>query len=268
MAESTYCQFRVARLRPTWRRLTGPERSELLAGLEALVSRYPEVRVDPYLPGDGDPGCDFMLRLESSDPRALEEMGAWMAAAAFFQHVEPVLTARGRTLTPRYVTPEQVEALLRREPAPDLGRHAFLFRISRTRDWWHLPDQERRAMVREHVDRGLAAGEPIYRCCYYCAGLDDQQDFLYYLESYSEAAVLEAYAAAQALRDARYWARHDLVFQGRLVTLAKWKDRVRLGIAHRPGAQPAAAEPGEAGPLPQHLGAPPGEMPPPPGAHP
>lgn len=238
MQEPVYCQFSFHRLRPSWHQMAGPDQTDHLEELELLLTRYRQVRVDHLLPEESDPECDFVLRCESSEPHDLEGLVQRMQGLDLFRHIETIKRVKGRTREPQYISPTQAKELERRRAVPDLKRYAFLFLISRTSDWWHFPEEERRSMVREHVSRGMDYNETLFRRCYYSEGLDVQQDFIYYIESHSAEDVRDAYEQMKGLRDANYWARHQMAFRGRPVTLAEWEDQLSTGFGRRaPGPE-------------------------------
>lgn len=222
-----YGQFHFVLFRPSWRALSGPEQADRLEELEHLLTRHRHVRVDHFLPERSDPHCDFLLRFESDGMDAIRGLSDRIREADFFHHIEIVKTVTGKTRPPGYASEAQLKELERLRPREDVKKHAALFLVSRTSDWWHLPHGERRAMVREHVDKGLGFADRMVRRCYYCEGLDTQQDFIYFVESDRPDAVREAYDELRRLRDANYWARHHLAFEGVPVTLSEWEDRAR-----------------------------------------
>lgn len=228
MHGTIYGQFSFERLRPSWRTMARPEQDRCLNGIQYLLTRYPLVRVDHYIARESHPDCDFVLRWESDNPEALRDLVVEMRASEFFRHVETARTMSGKTRAPQYADAGQMRELARSKPAPALKRWAFLFEVSRTSDWWHLPEIERRSMVQEHIANGLDYSEFLHRRCYYCEGLDTQQDFVYYLEANAPDVVHEAYNKLKLLRDGHYWARHSQVFLGVPVTLEEWQNHIQM----------------------------------------
>lgn len=229
MHGTIYCQFSFERLRPSWRALPRREQDAHLNGLQYLLTRYPLVRVDQYIPQETNPGCDFALRWESDNPEALRDLIVEMRASAFFKHVETARTMSGASRAPQYADPGQIRELEQSKPADAVKRWAFLFQVSRTSDWWHFPETERQSMVQEHVANALDYSEYIHRRCYYSEGLDAQQDFIYYMEANSPDIVREAYDKLKRLRDANYWARHQMIMVAVPVTLEEWQNHIQMG---------------------------------------
>ncbi len=242
MQGTIHCQFSFERLRPSWAATERAEQDALLSELQLLLTRHQPVRVDQFLPENSHPDCDFVLRWESDNPEALRNLVLETRASALFRHIETVRTMSGQTRLPRYADAGLLRELTQRRPSPAPKKWAFLFSISRTADWAHFPEGERRAMVQEHVTHGLEYSDALYRCCYYSEGLDTQQDYVYYMEANDPGMVQEAYDKLKMLREGRYWGRHEQVLQAIPVTLLEWQEHLQM---RSPAAtfQPAPVQP-------------------------
>lgn len=238
MAETLYALFRLERFWPAWWDTDPATQVEHLNGLQAILTRFPKVRVDHYLPERSDPPCHFAVRLEAEEQDELLALNRLLDASDFYKYINTVQSMAGRTRPPAYASPTQLRELARTAPPPTLKRWAFVIPVRRTPDWWHFPEAERQRLVREHVDAGLAYHPFLHRRCYYCEGLDTQQDFVYYIEANDPEVVTEAYQKLRLLRDANFWAEHRIALQARPMTLHEWMDHLRAG----PAAIPTDAE--------------------------
>lgn len=249
MHGTLYAQFWLLRLRPEWYGISPAEQTEHLNGIQYLLTRYPLVRVDQYTPhGDSADEYDFMLRCESDNPEALRDLTLELRGSDLMKYVELVQTMAGRTRDPQYASWQQLRELARTRPPANLKRHAFVLPVRRTADWPRFPFDERQRMVQEHVEQELPFHAEMHRRCYYCDGLDPQQDFVYYIEARDAGAVLAAYEQARRLRDANYWASHRIAFQGAPVTLEEWCERLLQAALPAAGPRPDANEARTGGP--------------------
>lgn len=240
MAEVIYAQFRFEQLSQSWHRLESEEQARQLGDLQGMLTRHRSVLFDTYFPlpaSDPQPGmtapasCDFLVRLQTTQP---EGLGEWIRAfheLDFARHCDTV-TFTGKTREPRY-SEDFKKDLAATAPPPTLKRHAFLWCITRKADWDHLPEATRLEVVHEHIRRELHYNPLLHRRQYECRGLDTAYDVLYYVESTDPGAVEEAYERTKSLRIADYWARHDLAFHGVPVTLEEWCEQLIKG---HPGA--------------------------------
>jgi chlorite dismutase len=203
-----FVRFLFCKLDPGWRRLSPTERGAHKTGLvtaaRALRARL-LLRTYSLVGTRGD--ADLLFWQVADDLDALHrfhaallrtELGAWLHTPYSYVGV------LRRSI---YELPADTDGTMpRMRVAPQTGRHLFVYPFVKTRDWYRLPLEERRALMAEHI--ATARRFPGVRSnTAYSFGLDDQE-FVVAFEADDAAefaelveALRETAASAYTLRD-------------------------------------------------------------------
>jgi chlorite dismutase len=175
MTESRYVQALALGLDPSWRRLSRDERCRSAEELcSAMGAQSPSVTTFTYSMVGLEPGVDVLLWSLATSLDALEEksalvlrsgMGAWMSARhSFLGIIRPSHYVKKST--------PQEQSLF----AGNRSAYLVVYPFTKSTDWYLLAQQERQAVMNEHMKVGHRYKE-VRQLLAYSFGVDDM-DFL------------------------------------------------------------------------------------------
>lgn len=162
-----YTFFRVA---PEWRRLSDNERQSSKEDFLAVMQKYEKLGPRPYTLVGTRGDADFLLWTITDSLDTIREL-----------HSELLNTELGRYLS----TPYSYLAMLRpseyfgkpSDPEPAGSKHLFVYPFTKKREWYGIPFEERRRIMKDHVQTGHKFPSVTIHTAY-SFGLDDYEFIL------------------------------------------------------------------------------------------
>ncbi|PIE26966.1 MAG: hypothetical protein CSA58_06815 [Micrococcales bacterium] len=125
----------------------GPEREPLVSGVRAALHGLPGVSVRGWYDVSGfRADADVMVWWYGADPRELQAAYHGLLHSPWGKHLEPVWSQVGLH-RPAEFNRSHVPAFLSGEPPKE---YLCLYPFVRSYEWYLLPEQERRELLREH----------------------------------------------------------------------------------------------------------------------
>ncbi len=165
-----FVKYTFFRTDPEWRRLPDDERIASKNDFLAVLKNYGQLKPRAYslIGTRGD--ADFMFWLIAESMETIQNF-----------HSDLLRSKLGRFIS----TPYSYLAMLRpseyfgkaSDPEPEGSKYLFLYPFTKKREWYSLPFEERRRMMRDHVQIGHKYSSVTIHTSY-CFGLDDYEFIL------------------------------------------------------------------------------------------
>ena len=201
-ADPTFVDFLCFSLDPAFRRLPAAERDAAVGQWESECSRKrPDVEVRLYLSIGLRHDTDFFLWAAAKDLAPFQALSADLLRAGMGHSLRLSYTFVAMTRPSQY-NPMHL-------PAFELGekprKYLFLYPFVKSREWYLLPFEERRRMMKEHMEIGELY--PMVRLnTTYSFGLGDQ-DFVLAFETDHPAAFEDLVQRLRESQASRYTVR-------------------------------------------------------------
>jgi chlorite dismutase len=171
-----FVNFLFARVSPGWRLLPEPERQAGKAEFAAVVEEWGgKVQTVPYSLVGIRAETDLLLWRIAWKLEDLQEMAAALRRTGLGRRLETAYSYLAMTRRSIYVDrldPEHAES--RTRIVPGKGRFLFVYPFVKTREWYRQSEEDRQAMMDEHIRTGNRY--PSVRLhTTYSYGLDDQE---------------------------------------------------------------------------------------------
>lgn len=204
-----YFAFTFYRARPDWRRLPAEEKIAMAEEFAAALRSHGErVEVRPFATQGLKQDSDFFLWFVGRDLSDLQRLAVDLYQTALGPWLEVTHHYLSMTKPSPYGGSPEGSRPYSKAPA----NYLFIYPFVKTRDWWALPIEERRRMMKAHIDMG--AGFPSVRInTSYSFGLDDQE-FVVAFESDHPADFLDLVQKLRETEASRYTLRDTPMFVG------------------------------------------------------
>ena len=147
------------------------------------VEKSTDVRVRPYATLAFKTGTRCMLHFNGKTPDAIQLLVRDLLHTALGAHVRIAYTLLGLTRTSQY-NPNHPP----KEAAWDMShRYLVVYPFTKTTEWHLMPYDERRSIMKAHVDVGRKHSEEISQMLLYSYGIDDHEFIVSYQMSDLEA---------------------------------------------------------------------------------
>jgi chlorite dismutase len=214
--DPTFVDFLCFSIDPALRRLTAAEQKRIGGECaKALGKKRQEVATRFYLSMGLRHDTDFFLWAAAKDLAPFQELTKELLATALGGYLAPRYTFLGMTRPSAY-NPGHIPAFEAGEPP---RRYLFLYPFVKSREWYLLPFEKRREMMRGH----MAIGEkyPMVRLnTTYSFGLGDQ-DFVLAFETDEPAAFEDLVQRLRETETSRYTVRDTPFILGTLCETAE-----------------------------------------------
>ena len=182
-------KFTFFKIAPEWRRLDGDERQHQIAEFVAVVeswSRRNLVRCYSTMGTRGD--ADFMIwqvsyELEDIQRMAGELMGTALGSYLATPHSYLSMT-KSSAYVEKYAGPGEDRAT-RLSLAPGSHKYLFVYPLTKLREWYGLPAEERQQIMNQHIAVG-ATYSSVKINTTYAFGLDDPEFVLAFESDHPE----------------------------------------------------------------------------------
>lgn len=224
--DPTFVDFLCFSLEPAFRRLAGPEQTSRIGEfLRVLEAKRADLEFRLYLAIGLRSDTDFFLWAIAKDLAPFQRLTADLAATGLGSYLKPsyVFVAMTR---PSVYNPMHLPAF---ETGEMQRKYLFLYPFVKSREWYLLPFEERRRMMRTHMSMGEQY--PMVRLnTTYSFGLGDQ-DFVLAFETDEPAAFEDLVQRLRESEASRYTVRDTPFILGQL--LPDGKALIRgLGLEH------------------------------------
>jgi chlorite dismutase len=166
-----FVKFTFIRVDPAWRRLEAGERGEHKREFAAACREFAEyhyLRTYSLVGTRGD--CDLMVRALAPSLEPIHELHVLLNQSGLMRHAE--LAHSYLAMTKPSVYSEEPTPL---EPRPGAdSRYLIVYPLSKKREWYRLPEEERMRIMRAHIEVGRRHGTIEINTAY-SFGLDDQE---------------------------------------------------------------------------------------------
>lgn len=154
-------------------------KAEVEAGKRAFIqclSGAEHLRVDAYVTLGLKPGTRFMLHLNAPEAADIARAVSWLLHTPLGSRLRVAHALTGVTRPSQY-NPGHAP----KESSPDAPhRYLTVYPFTKTESWHQLPYEERRAMMKEHVEVGRKYSSSISQLLLYSFGIDDQEFIVSY----------------------------------------------------------------------------------------
>lgn len=165
-----FVKYTFFKVEPEWRRLSDDQRRNSKASFLAVIKNYDRLGIRSYSLVGTRGDVDFMLWIITDDLDAVREL-----------HSELMNTDLGKYLS----TPYSYFAMLKpseyfgkpSDPEPAGSKHLFVYPFTKKREWYTIPFEERRRIMRDHVQIGHKFSSVTIHTAY-SFGLDDYEFIL------------------------------------------------------------------------------------------
>ncbi len=165
-----FVKYTFFKLGPEWRRLSDDQRRNSKSDFLSVLSRYNELGIRFYSLVGTRGDADFMLWIITESLDKIREL-----------HSELMNTQLGRYLS----TPYSYLAMLRpseyfgrpSDPEPSGSKYLFVYPFTKKREWYSIPFEQRREIMRDHVQTGYKYSSVTIHTAY-SFGLDDYEFIL------------------------------------------------------------------------------------------
>jgi chlorite dismutase len=177
-----FVRFAFYKVEPAWRRMPGGARTEAVAEVESLVSRYAEgMMIRPYSTVGMRADSDLCFWTASHELTSLQDFARDFDATELGKlshntHSFLSMTKRSIYLD-QHVHPGQERLHIK----PSNAKYVFVYPFVKTRPWYLLPKEERQRVMDEHIAIGHKYPSVKINTTY-SFGLDDQ-DFVVAFET-------------------------------------------------------------------------------------
>ena len=204
--------FSFYKVDPAWRRLSATAKRQHGRELLRVVEQYGKrLMVLTYLLVGLKADVDFLIWRVGSRLEDLQEMSAALQGASIGGYLTMPYSYLSMTKRSTYVDkldPEHQDR--RRFVTPAHSNYLFVYPFVKTREWYHLPFEQRQAMMDEHIAVGNKY--PSVRLhTTYSFGLDDQ-DFIVAFETDRPQNFLDLVMELRETKTSAYTLRDTPVF--------------------------------------------------------
>lgn len=203
-----YVRFVFYKLDPAWRRLPQEERERGTAEFLAVIDETtPHMLLRSYSCIGLRVDADFLLWQVSYDLDDFQNFAAKLSRTGLGTYLSTPYAYLSMTRRSQYVDPHDQESESNRLTIEPGGRkYLFVYPFVKTRPWFLLTDEERQAMMREHIEVGQSFPSVKINTTY-SFGLDDQEWVVAFESDFPQdfldlvARLRETQASAYTLRD-------------------------------------------------------------------
>ncbi len=165
-----FVKYTFFRMDPEWRRLPDDEQIASKNDFLAVLKNYGQLKPRGYSLVGTRGDADFLFWLIAESMETIQNF-----------HSDLLRSKLGRFLS----TPYSYLAMLRpseyfgkpSDPGPEGSKYLFVYPLTKKREWYSLPFEERRRMMRDHVQIGHKYSSVTIHTSY-CFGLDDYEFIL------------------------------------------------------------------------------------------
>ena len=208
-AEHPYVNFTLIRVDAEWNFLEGSEKARGIDDFRSALEDYRgKLEIDFYYTVGLTENSDFLLRIKSESMATIQSFLSNTCRSGFGYYLDRIESFIGVT-----APPSSIKKLFERFPVRDTfddvderSRYAVIFPLSKSLDWWLLPESEKAEMLTEYFKLMEKSSDKIHQRIYYSVGLDDQ-DFILYLESADLERINELMTSLWFLKDSRFTTR-------------------------------------------------------------
>lgn len=172
-----FVRYSFYKARPSWRALAPAEREASKRELAGVVEHYAQrFMLRPYSTMGMRADTDFMLWTASECLEDIQGLASALASTALGAHLDTPHSFLAMTRRSIYVDEhshpgqEGSRTLVR----PPSTRYLFVYPFVKTRAWYRLPQEQRQAMMTEHITTGHRYPSVRIHTAY-SFGLDDQE---------------------------------------------------------------------------------------------
>ena len=216
-------KFSFFKVDPAWRHLPASERdagkTAFCDAVDAVSDRL-QVRSYSVVGTRGD--ADFLLWQIGESLDDVQDLHVRILGTPIGAYLSMPHSFLAMTRASQYVSPEEASSRLHLHPAD--SKYFFVYPFVKTREWYQLPQEERQAMMNEHIRVGRKYPSVKLNTTY-SFGLDDQE-FVVSFETDEPADFLdlvmelrEAKTSLYTLRDTPIFTCISLSLRGTLDTL-------------------------------------------------
>jgi chlorite dismutase len=205
MPEPHFVKYTFLKVDPAWRRLGDADRAqhkrEFLAACEDFASDR-LLRAFSLVGTRGD--ADMMLLSQATNLDRIHEFHVVLAQSGLMKWCETPYSYLAMTKPSEYSDESRLEV------RPAHGKYLFVYPFVKTREWYRLPAEERRRIMREHIEVGRQYPQ-IDLNTSYSFGLDDQE-FVVAFEGDDPAAFLDLVQRLRTTESSAYTKRDTPTF--------------------------------------------------------
>jgi len=205
----SFCFYRVD---PAWRRQPRAAKTKQGGELQGVINRFAKrLMVLTYSLVGLKPDVDFLIWRVGNRLEELQEMSGAVRQSAMGGYLTMPYSYLSMTKRSTYVDrldPDHQDR--RRFITPAHSRYLFIYPFMKTREWYQLPQEQRQAMMDEHIQVGNKY--PSVRLhTTYSFGLDDQE-FVVAFESDKPQDFLDLVMELRATKASGYTLRDTPIF--------------------------------------------------------
>jgi chlorite dismutase len=194
---------------PSVNALSSARHAQAKKEFAACIKKNKKVRVEAYATLAFKAGTRFMLHVNASTPEDIQNFARDLLHTALGKHLTITYTLFGTTRSSQY-NPHKAPAA----SAPE-APHTYLvvYPFTKTIEWHLLPYEERRTIMKAHVDVGRKYSKTISQLLLYAFGIDDHEFIVsYQMDSLEEfqSLVMEM----RATESRRHTERDTPIFTG------------------------------------------------------
>jgi chlorite dismutase len=143
---------------------------------EACIATHSQIRVRSYATLGFKSGTRFMLHSNAQAPETIQRLVRDLLHTALGKHLSITYTLLGLTRASRY-NPNKPPP----QSAPDTShRYLVVYPFTKTIEWHLMPYEERRAVMKAHVEVGRKYSDRISQLLLYSYGIDDHEFIVSY----------------------------------------------------------------------------------------
>lgn len=195
--------------RPSIHELSEKKLSDAKREFSEVITAHQKVKVRAYSTLALRAGTRFMLHVNASTPDDIQLLARDLLRTEFGTHLVITYTLLGITRSSQY-NPKNPP----KESAPDEPhRYLVVYPFTKTIEWHLVPFDDRRSMMKDHVDVGRKYASTISQLLLYSFGIDDHE----FIVSYQMDDLEEFQTLVMELRgtEARRHTKSDLpIFTG------------------------------------------------------
>lgn len=173
---------------PTLHTLSPDERLAQLQEWESILNTYTNDPQKTHIEAYGTLGFKtdtrFMLHVQADLPQTMQQLANELLHTPLGQHVHLSYTLFGMTRTSPYKPVKEGAPATKPNPAPAVAtqRHTYLivYPFTKTIAWHLLPMEERRDVMKSHVEVGRKWSGTVGQLLLYAYGIDDHEFIVSY----------------------------------------------------------------------------------------
>jgi chlorite dismutase len=180
-----YGTFASFSLDADWAKQDQAARIAQLTVLKGVVEQHREkLAIDTYLLRGLSDHADLLFRVHATELRETQQFLLDLQGSLFGKHLISSTVFSGLTKKANYVPgmPDSLKADLKAPSEPGPKSYVIVIPIRKDADWWSLSQEQRAAMMQEHIEAALPYNKTVKRKLYHATGLDDL-DFITYFET-------------------------------------------------------------------------------------